>query len=305
MTDRKKWIVGLDFRPSSQGALRWALWLDRHSVADGERLVGIHVLEESSLQAALQHHHLDEVLTSANQAAARVIEETGGKDRMSEVHVLQGGAAESSLSTACTYHGADGVILGRQALREGRYLNRLGRVARRVLRWLTSPVIIVPPDLQPSEDPQAPVLAACNLDDDSVNAVTFAADMAKRLNRPLVLVHTVPLPDDYGARILSPQALAQLKDEHQQTGETALSRWAEEHGFTDAKYEVRQGGVVESLVKAAEDSHAALLVTGSRHLSNFERWFLTSVGTEVASLAPCAVAVVPPVDMPHQPPLTR
>lgn len=288
----KKWIVGLDLRPKSQGAMRWAAWMATSCAAGDERLVGVHILEEHHLRAALRYHSLNELVDSATEASSELLRELGIRDAFSEVHVLQGDSAEEALPVAAAYHQCDGMILGRQALREGRYVNRLGRVARRVLRALPRPVIVVPPDFEePPSD--APIVAACNLDDDSNSAVMFAADMSRRLQRRLVLVHAVPLPDDYGARILSATALEALRKEHQEEGEAQLQAWAKARGI-EATTVVVQGGVVHSLVEAAKAHRAALLVTGSRKLTAFERVFLTSTGTQTAALAECAVAVVPP-----------
>jgi nucleotide-binding universal stress UspA family protein len=39
---------------------------------------------------------------------------------------------------------------------------------------------------------------------------------------------------------------------------------------------------------------AALLCVGSRHLTLGERLLITSMGSELAAVAPCPVAVVPP-----------
>lgn len=289
----KKWIVGLDLRERSQGAMHWAAWLSRTSIARGERLVGLHAVEDSNLRVALRYHSLEAVLDAAHQACEQVLGAATIRDAFAELHVQQSDSAEDALGVAVALHGADAIVIGRQALREGKYLNRLGRVARRVLRKLPVPTIVVPPDLQPPTSADAPVIAACDLDEDSVAAATFAADMAERLGRPLLLVHTVPWPDDYGARILQNADTELHRREHVREAETSLSEWARERGLA-ADCEVLLGDVVECLLHVATERQAALLVTGSRRLSTLERVFLTSTGTEVAARASCAVAVVPP-----------
>jgi nucleotide-binding universal stress UspA family protein len=290
-----KWIVGLDLRKQSQGAIKFAAWLSRtSSAAGGEHIVGIHVLEEAHLRAALRYHHLKELIDGAREAAEGVVERVGADDQVEEIHIVQGGTAERSLDAARIYHHADAMIIGRYATREGRSLLRLGRVARRVVRRLSMPVIVVPPDHEPEQGEGGPVVASVSLTDESEPAVELAASMAERLGRPLVLVHVVSRPEDYGAHYIPEASLAKMAVEHQEEGEQALADWASAHGHRDAERVVVQGSVVEQLVELATSRGACLIVTGSRLLSTFERMLLTSVGSELAATAPCPVAIVPP-----------
>lgn len=291
----KKWIVGLDLRPRSQGAMRWAAWLSRGSATKSEHIIGIHVLEEDHMRVALRYHQLPEMVESAGELIEETMSSLGIRDAFREVHVQQGGSAEETLGVAAAYHHADVLVLGRQALRESHRIHRLGRVARRILRSLPVPTVIVPPDLEPPEDPTAPIMVGCNLDDDSLGGLRFAADMATRLGRPLIVVHAIAMPEDYGARILSDTVLEDLRRDNQREGEAELARWVAARGI-EATCVVHLGDTVHGLVGLAEKHHAALLVTGSRRLSTLERVFLTSTGSETAASAACAVAVVPPTE---------
>lgn len=291
----KKWIVGLDLRPLSQGAARFGAWLAERSPAEGgETLIGVHVIEEDHLRAALRYHHLDDVLEAARESVEHVVHKLGLDKMFSSIEVVQGMTAEKSLETTRERLGADGIIIGRYAYKEGVHLRRLGRVARRVLRKLSSPVVVVPPDWEPPQDDVGPVITACNLELDAVQAMQFGDDAAARLGVDLLAMHVVPLPDDYGAHYIPEASLAKAGAEHQQEGETGLATYCKEHGFDRALQLVTQGGVVESLCHEAQHRNAAMLVTGSRRLSDFDRWFLTSIGSELASMSTIPVAVVPP-----------
>src|SRR5690606_35418270 len=79
----KKWLCGLDLRPSSQGAIRWARWLAQRTGAD--TLAGVHVLEEAHLQAALRYHHLQELTDTARDVAGDVLTKCGATSVMSTV----------------------------------------------------------------------------------------------------------------------------------------------------------------------------------------------------------------------------
>ena len=291
----KKWIVGLDLRPLSQGAARFGAWLAERSPArGGETLIGVHVIEEDHLRAALRYHHLDDVLAAARESVEHVVHKLGLDKVFSEIQVVQGMTAEKSLEVTRERLDADGIIIGRYAYKEGVHVRRLGRVARRVLRTLSSPVVVVPPDWDPPQGDVGPVITACNLEPDAVQAMQFGDDASARLAVDLLAMHVVPLPDDYGAHYIPEASLAKARAEHQQEGEAGLTAYCKEHGFDRAHQLVAQGGVVESLCHEAQHRNAAMLVTGSRRLSTFDRWFLTSIGSELASMSTIPVAVVPP-----------
>lgn len=283
--------------------MRYAAWLsERAGSGRPEHLVGVHVIEDDHMRAALRYHHYDEVMKAAREATDMVIGKTGLADSFDEVHVVQGKAPETTLEAARTYHHADGVIIGRYAETDAMSLRRLGRVARRVLRNLGSPVVVVPPEWEPpAGDSPGPVVASCNMRADSGQSVRLAAEMADRLGVDLLLVHVVPLPHDYGAHYLPPESLDRLREDHQREGEEGLEQFANDLGLPNCKREVRHGSVIEGLVGAATEHAASLLVTGSRRLSAFERLLLTSIGSELSATSPCPVMVVPPSSDDHTP----
>jgi nucleotide-binding universal stress UspA family protein len=289
-----KWLVGLDLRPRSQGAVRYAAWIARSSKQQPERLVGVHVLEEAHLLMALRYHHLDELERTAREAAAKMLQDNGAADVFAEVSVVEGRAAEESLEAARTYHHADALVIGRYATREGRHLVRLGRVARRLLRKASGPVVVVPPDLDPAQIGGGPIVVATDMAPDAASALRFGAMMAARLSRPLVAVHVVPTPDDWGEHYLPPESVAKMHREHVEVGTKELARWCTEHGHAKVEQVVLHGAIVEQLDDFLDARKAALLCVGSRHLSLGERLLITSIGSELAAVAPCAVAIVPP-----------
>lgn len=290
-----KWLVGLDLRPSSQGAMKYGAWLAATSKSR-ESLVGVHVLEEEHLRMVLRYHHLDEVEQGAQEAAQRMIAEAGVGDVLREYHVVRGLFAEETLIDQGKEHGVDGYIVGRQAKQEGHEVVRLGRVARRLLRSLPGPVIVVPPDLEIADIGDGPVVAVTKMVEDSEGCARFAQDMAERIGRGLTLTHVVPFPEDYGAHYLPPESLEKIRVEHQAEGEQELAEWATRHGFGDTGQVVVQGPVLERVLRQIEELKPAMLVVGSRRLSTLERLLLTSVGSQLAAAAPCAVAVVPPAE---------
>jgi nucleotide-binding universal stress UspA family protein len=154
-------------------------------------------------------------------------------------------------------------------------------------------VIVVPPDYEPASS-SGPVVVTSNLRDDAVEAVRFAAAMSERLGRPLVVIHVVPYPDDYGAHYIPEASRRKIAADNQREGEQGLHEWLVANKVTAAEEIVVQGGVVERILETVDDRQASLLVTGSRVLSMLERVLLTSIGSELAANGPCPVAVVPP-----------
>lgn len=287
-----KWIVGLDLHPSGAGAIRFARWLAETSTAV-DSLVGIHVLEESYLRAALKYHHLSELTEGATTVAKKSIEAAGATEHLGSLHVLQGSTPAESLSAAHTYYAAHGLIIGRQAKKDGRDIFRLGRVARRILRTLPGPTFVVPPDYD-TDGADGPIIAAVSLREDCEVAARFAADMAHKTGRSLVLLHVVPTPDDYAAHYLPEASLVKMREDNRKEAEDELETWAGKHGCAAAERVVVLGGVVSETVRFSTERRAAMLVSGSRRLSMFERLLLNSIASELAAMATCPVAVVSP-----------
>lgn len=299
----QNWIVGLDLQPSGDGALEFARWLHAQETGDDAlRFIGVHVLEDFYLYSMLRHHHLDELIRWARTALEKDVEEANAEDTVSELHVLQGGTAEKTLRDACLHHGSVGLIVGRHATRERRHAVRLGRVARRALRHSDRPTIVVPPDLTATTVGNGPVVVASDLHDDSIAAVHFAKKLAARTGRPLMLTTVVPTPERYGARYMPAESLEEIHLAHEREGRVALEMWAQKHGFEGEDQRVIAGSVVEQLLELSANVNACLLVVGSRRLGTWERLLITSVGSELAAMASCPVAVVPPPEQSRVPP---
>src|SRR4029450_10444023 len=127
-----KWIIGLDLRPRSFGALHFATWLTKTVPKADDRFIAVHVLEPEHLRAALRVSHLDEVLAAARDAGKRILEREAPGERIRELEIVEGQEADEGLVAAVARHGADALVIGRIAGRSESALVRLGRVARRL-----------------------------------------------------------------------------------------------------------------------------------------------------------------------------
>ncbi|MCB9704913.1 MAG: universal stress protein [Myxococcales bacterium] len=290
-----KWIVGVDLRHRSDGAIKLARWLSERS-AERERceLVGVHVVEASQMAALQRFDPRPAVLSRLAEEAALVVQNAGAGEILTKIDVIEGRGAAHSLESACIYHHGDGLIIGRKAGAQEHTLVRLGSVARHILHALPAPVFVVAPDLDESALGEGPIIVATVPTDASLSACNFARALGERIGREVVFVRVVTVPEDYAHIYWSGEALEAFRAEFLDRAREQLRDWLAANGFGDARYEVRYGPEVGELVAAANLHASPLIVTGSRLLGTFERMLTPSTSSELAAHAPCPVVVVPP-----------
>jgi nucleotide-binding universal stress UspA family protein len=280
-----KWVVGLDLRPSSYGALHFASWLASTSVAGaGEQFIGVQVLEQEHLRAELRLRHLDEVMAEVRKAARDVLAREGAAGLIRDVEVLQASYADEGLEAAREHHGAAAVVIGRAASRSGARIIRLGRVARRMLRRVWSPIIVVPPDMRERDMGEGPVVALTDLGVRSAAACRFASGLAHALGRSLELLVDAPSAiamDGPARRAPAPAGSGDLLVD-------LASR-----GLRPATVAALDGHVVERAIELAGAHRAALLVVEGHRPSTLERVLRRNTFAALAATAPLPVAVVP------------
>jgi nucleotide-binding universal stress UspA family protein len=281
-----KWIVGLDLRPRSQGAIKTARWLGAH-VRPGvrHRFYGVHVVPQAP-RVSIRDDELDERCETARLQAEATIAEAGATAMFARVDAVAGSPREV-LAAATSFYDADGLVIGRHGPREGGTLVRLGTVARQLVRALPAAVMVVPPDHDPTAHPEGPVLVATDLADDAAAAGRFGLRLAQELGVDLLLVHvleTSQLAAYLGAAPASPI----VQDPE------AFERWAQAYGLGGARTETAVGDPIERVLELAQAHDASLVVCGSHRLTPTDRLFQASTGTTIAAYADRPVVVVPP-----------
>lgn len=289
-----KWIVGLDLRDTATGALQFARWLVLHASAkDHHEIVPVHVLEESYLLQVLRHAHIADVERIAESTAIEELTRAGLRATAAAPRIVRGIVAEDRLVAELDAERGDALVIGRQAPSAERHFVRLGRIARRLVRRLPAPIVVVPPDLRAETLGTGPVLLAVDPADDDGSAAKFATRLAASIGRTVTVVHVVDIAVD-GQRYIPAstvgQLLAQLGLEH----ERDLDAWKARHHLTGSPSIVAQGDVVARLVAIAQAENAPLIVCGSRGMGTLERVFVASIASELSCWAGCAVAIVPP-----------
>ncbi len=286
------WLVGLDLRPEAEGALAFATWLA--SAVKEDKVVPCHVLVADHLQAVLQHHHLAEVKDAARVAMNEEISHHDLEGHLADPILVEGGTAEGRLEIVREELGAQVVVINRFASESRRSLRRLGRVARRTLRELNSPVITCPPGLNADKVGKGPVVMCSNMTEECETALEFAADVAKRTGRKLIVTTVRRTPDEQVGHYFRDDSKEKITSTRREETESELNAWIEETGFQPDEQVALLGEVVSNVERFAEERDACLIVAGSRRLSKIERFFLTSVGRGLSATAPTPVAIIPP-----------
>lgn len=296
MVIRMRWVVGLDLRPDSQGAVQFGVWLSKLMHEQPQQsLIGVHVVEGEATFPILRYHAEEEVRAGALVASKRAIESAMAGDWMGEPQVILGDRAEKRLATVVPLYRADGLIVGRQARAGEVKIDRLGRCARRLVRNLPAPLFIVPPDWRPSEAGSGPVIAASALRPESIPAARFAKRIGARIGRDTLVAHVVPQPDDTGVVTYIPDfSWDRVRQAWHDDAVERLIQWSTEHEI-DAERRVVEAGITHArLIELAEREKACMIVCGSRSLNAVERVFSSSVSVQLAAGARVPVCVVPP-----------
>lgn len=285
-SESMRWMVGVDARDLSAGAVAFARWLATGRL---NTIYGVHVVE----WVPAMHDHLDQARPNEIRGlAADSLRSLENDPHFEELGAVLAASAERGLPEAVNAKRAHALVVGRRAPTTGRGLVRLGRVARRILRQLPVPVVVVPPDLRADQLGPGPVVLGVDLTESSGPAATFAARVAAAMGRSLVLVHAIHPPDrgPYVPADVWDQIMARLHG----GDDPSFRTWADRHGVGAAERIERRGPPTLVLPTVAQEQRACMLVTGSRDLGGMERLFLSSVGSELAATTPLPVAVVPP-----------
>lgn len=275
LADANTWILGLDLGDRSRGALCCAAWL-----SGPEHTHAVHILELWS-----RPYIRTDAVTTVHAAAQRLASELHVA-APARISVVDAETAEDGLAQIA--EGAAGLIIGRAAAQHQHTPWALGHVARRLLRRLPCPVVVVPRDL--AQIAPGPILLATDLDNSSTAAVSFARDVAARHGRELVVVHVgetrySDLIDD-----LEPY-WQQAREGYRVELEATAHRWMAEHALLGAP-RILFGSIADELQNLAVNTQAAMIVVGSRRLGTVGRIFLGSTASALAGRAPCPVAVI-------------
>ncbi|HEY8377431.1 MAG TPA: universal stress protein, partial [Nannocystis sp.] len=123
----KTWIVGVDLRHRSDGAVRFAAWLYGQTQGAVE-LVGIHAAPESVVAELDRFEGRAQVRERLRAEAELAVAHAGARAVFSAVELVEAQVPAEALAAARAARAAAGLIVGRKAASDGRDLVRLGSV---------------------------------------------------------------------------------------------------------------------------------------------------------------------------------
>jgi nucleotide-binding universal stress UspA family protein len=300
----REWIVGMDLTPTSHGAVRLARWLQERSPRE-QRLHGVYVGTAETIERELPGAGLPgERACTMMRAEA---ESLGAASAFAAFEAVPGDEPEQVLARVAEAHDAKGLVIGRAGAAGEWTLVSLGRVARRLLRHVPRPVVVVPPDLDVAALGRGPVVIGAAPVEHALSAIRFGRSLAEDLDLPVLLVHVIPDPaelplagpDQAFIAASAPPAISLVDRARLRVdAEHALLDWLREHGLGQPPVRAEPGRKVWTLLDVARAVEATMIICGSRRLSLAERIFESSVGTELAARSDRPVIVVPPRDEP-------
>lgn len=285
----------MDTRDRCQGALRFGEWLaDESRASPDDRFEALHVLQDEDLRPLRSHASLSEIERMARERFTELLAQTRLRESLASHEIVYEATAERALAKRVT--GEDEVVLmvGRRAPRGATGWTRLGRTARRLVRTLPAPVVVVPPDFAPAAAHAGPVLLGTNLGPDSDGAADFAARLAEKWKRPLLAATVLPGIIDEPPAYLPVVAHQELVESRRAEVQHDLELWLRRHQLYGIETAVLTGDPVDRLTGLAFERDAVMVVVGSRMLTLRSRIYLSSIGSDLAGTATVPVAVVPP-----------
>ncbi len=288
-----KWLAATNLLADSNGVLELVSWLRDHlQPADEHRFSALAVVREGDYFTA-PSHTLELISERLEVSLTRLIEGTSARGAFGEIDVRTAPSVAVELTEEARRNDAV-LLIGRAAPRENNRLVRLGAVARRSIRRLTTPVVVTPPDWTAADAGRGPVLVAVDATAPSLGALRFAEQLASSLQRPHVAAHALLGLEGLGTSYLAPAEAMALRGRHKDAESQRLVDFLEQHGYGQLPLRSVSGPTINVLLDVAAEVDAVAIVCGSRRLSLGERLFSASVGSELAALAPLPVAIVPP-----------
>jgi nucleotide-binding universal stress UspA family protein len=287
-----RWVVGLDLRPHSHGAINFAVWLHRHDQTGTMTFDGLHVVESALFELPEAPAHV-ELLGQAEKAARTALQVRDATDAFSSVDAVDAVDVVDTLVAASKLVITTGIIIGRRAAGgEHHALVRLGKIGRRLLRRLEAPTFVVPPDLEVPHIGPGPIVCAVTLDEHGVEVARFGERLAAAIGRRARLVHVVDNGDPIGLQYLPEGTWDDLHRRQRDEGQAAMQAWRDTAGLSSPIL-LAQGQTVPKLISAARELDACMILCGSRQLSLSERLWISSIGSTLAAAAHLPVGVLP------------
>jgi nucleotide-binding universal stress UspA family protein len=166
----------------------------------------------------------------------------------------------------------------------------LGSTAEEVVRSSDTPVLVVPEgDVEGIDE----ILAPIDLSECSRRSLEAAADLARREDAHVTIIHASNLPT--GAMLLMGREVEQADiDEHRSVRSEQLRDFLDPIDLDDVDYtvEFRLGHPERELLSFVEDHPVDRIVMGTHGRRGFDRFFLGSTAAKILRRIPCPVMTI-------------
>ncbi|MGB7632027.1 MAG: universal stress protein [Candidatus Deferrimicrobium sp.] len=282
-------LVAMDLDDGSDDLLRQADALARSYKV---KLSVCHVLPEIfAVRPLFPQLHLDDALKRSGLEAAvrdalleRIRAATDRESPQTGIEIEQG-TVHAGILRAAERIGAGAVVVGVKVDQKG--LHILGDAAEHVVRYAHCPVLVARPS------PAGKVLAATDFSDPALSAVEAGAAEARRRKADLTIIHAIdllPVMSPYYGEFLGmpPMDLSeQMRSLWQQRLDECVHRFKAKGGGL-----LRNGPAASTILSAASELPAQLLVVGTHGRTGLSRIALGSVAEAVVRAASCSVLTV-------------
>jgi nucleotide-binding universal stress UspA family protein len=225
--------------------------------------------------------------TARRELAARVASLTKGALPGVDVHVEEGVPYAAIVSRAAEI-GADLIVIGGKGA-AGLKSQRLGEVAEKVVRHAQGSVLVAR-----TSPASGRILAATDLSDPSLPALTAAADEARHRSARLTVAHVVDPEKAMGSEVFATIMGLLSEDFMSELGDVARGKLAESLEKLGVKADavVENGSAGASILRLAEELPAELVVIGNSGSTGLASVLVGSVAETIVRWAPCSVLVV-------------
>jgi nucleotide-binding universal stress UspA family protein len=284
-----KWLVNVDSRSEEEGGHSFARWLAQTTTAQGHE----------SIVEAVHDIRIDEhgefcVLARAIDSFAEATGEVGSSNATHETLAVE--EVFQALENEASKQEATGLIIPREAARDGFHLVRLGPLARRIHSASQVPFVIVPPDLKTQEIGDGPIIAATDLGFESLAACEMAAKIAAATGRTLTVVYVAQVGEFLlgGGHEQWGQPRV-LPEDNQTHPYQRLKKWVQDNQIPADALDLLVGHSGEALVEYAGLEFSPLVVAGRRRTAPLEKILRRSTSAYLCGHSACATLVVPSV----------
>jgi universal stress protein E len=288
-------VVAIDFTKHCRVALKEAV---HRAMEDQSEVFAVHVMDEFLMEELKRAQVTDRVTIRKEweQKMIHFIEEAGLRDVLKIRVEVRIGRPFDELMEACRVRHADLLVMGAKGSRSDP--NRIGVIAAKCIRHAPVDVLVVRED---AAGPFKKVLACVDFSENSAKAVQCALHVAKQdgasVDALFVYQSALAMALDYGGMVApvvtgaDPDAMANwqkdlkafLEPLHRADHDVALTAVVKE-----------RVNIREAILEQATESHANLVVLGTRGKSGLRELFIGTTAEKVIQHATCSILAVKP-----------